>query len=290
MISIKEALPQVFKRPLATIAAGTANFIAGTLIDIPRRDVFPIAYAKGRSFRLYEEKGKHRAFSGYGLLLRVSSTEPRDRYNFLFEPCERAAITIRCVDADEPLTSVFDTMSETRFGWLLAHDSGKYAAVTLGDLMALYASGILSTDLRLGEIATEMVFSLPGRTALETVVREMLERRVRRVFLQGTKSFVCDRDLMMYIFSPERLRRIRDYPSKMLEPRLAEVTPEQAFRAGAGELVSEAVPRFENSYGSPCILTTMGVVTPWDMLIKPWKAGRLEFAEEEVSRSRVDRS
>jgi CBS domain-containing protein len=279
MSSIIDALPHVFKRPLQKVEAGTSIFVAGTLLDIPRRDIFVITSVRGTNVRLFSRNRTFLAFGGYGLLGALLRTDPKDYYKFLFERIERASLPIRCVDADSELSRVFEVMSETELGWLLVREDERYAIVSLADLLPLYAKNTLATDLHLGDVATAQVFSMAAGTRLDDALRELIGRRIRRVFLSGTSKFVSDREILEHIFSLERLQVVRESPKKMLRSRLAEVGPASATRADADLQVTKMARTFDATSGAHCYLTGKGLVTPWDLVMKPWIMGGLKIAE-----------
>jgi len=277
--SIIETLPHVFKRPLQKVEAGTSIFVAGTLLDVPRRDIFVITSVRGTNVRLLSRNRTLVAFGGYGLLGALLRTDPKDYYKFLFERIERVSLPIRCVDADSALSRVFEVMSETELGWLLVREDERYAIVSLADLLPLYAKNILATDLHLGDVATSPVISMAAGTRLDDALRELLKRRIRRVFLSRTSRFVSDREILEHIFSPERLKVVRESPKKMLQSRLAEVGQASATRATADLQVTRVARTFDATSGAHCFITGKGLVTPWDLVMKPWNMGRLNIAE-----------
>jgi len=277
--SVIDALPHIFRRPLQTIEAGASIFAAGTLLDIPRRDVFAIASALGPDVRLFSQNRRLRAFSGYGLLGALVRTPAKGYYRFLFERCERASLPLPCIDAGSSLSRVFEVMSKTRIGWLLARRDVEYAMVTLADLLPLYERGVLATDLLLKDVSTDKVFTLAAGARLDDALRGLIERRVRRVFLSGTRKFVSDREIMEHIFSPERLRVVRESPEKMLESPLWRVGPASAAKASPGLGVAEMATALDATSGAHCVLAGSGLVTPWDLIMKPWTMGRLKIAK-----------
>jgi CBS domain-containing protein len=279
LISVRDALPHIFRRPLHTIESGDFIFVAGTLLDIPRRDVFAIAQVKGKDVRLFSRNHRFAGFSGYGLLLRLLRTDPKNYYKFLFQPCERASLLLPCVDADSDLARVFEVMLETRIGWCLARKTGEYAMVTLADLLSLYAEDRLATDLNLGDVASSPIFYMDAGARLDEAVRQMIKRRVRRVFLSGTREFVSDREVLMHIFSPDRLNLVKGFPERMLDSRIGDIGPARATRADAGLSVTKTAMAIDTDSGAHCVLTRKGLVTPWDLVMKPWAMGRLKMAE-----------
>ena len=276
-LSIADAFPRLFNRALQTVEAGMSVFVAGTLLDIPRRDVFAITSVWGANPRLLSRNGMHMAFGGYGLLKTLLQTDPKDHYKFLFQPCESVSLPIPCVDSESELSRVFEVMEHTKIGWLLVRKQTEYAIVTLSDLVPLYSRGVLSTDASLGDVSSAQIFFTTARTRLDLALGEMLARRIRRVFLAGTKKFVSDREILEHIFSPDRLHVAEEYPERMLESTLGEVGYSSAAKVDKDLRVTKLARTFDVVSGAHCLLTAKGLVTPWDLVMKPWAMGRLKI-------------
>jgi hypothetical protein len=282
-MKLEGALPGIFRRPFPVVEEGTAMLVAGTLLDTPRRDVLPIIriQADKGTMSLTKRGSRHLAFSGYSLVARLLATRPEDRYRFLFEPCERALASFPLLEAGGlELSEVLDGFARERFGWaFVARGAAMRAVVTLADLVPLYQKGFLWTELTVGDVASPMVFSLPRTAKVDEALRGMMKRRVRRVFLTGTGSFVSDREILTYLFSPERLSVVRRYPRRMLDPALEEVERVEPVEVDGRAAIGEASGLFKAASGAWCAVCSEGVVTPWDLVMKPWKAGRLAFGE-----------
>lgn len=285
-MKLEEALPALAKRPISVVEGGTALLVAGTLLDTPRRDVLPIvksARDKNTIGYLSKEPGTCLAFSGYSLIAKLLETNPKHHYKFLFQPCESASMVVRPIsEGGANLVALLDSFAKSRFGWAMVGkgsvDAG--AVVTLADLMPLYGSGILLSDLAVEEVATPKILSLPRKTKLRDALREMMRRRIRRVFLIGEESFVSDREILEYIFSPQWLSKVRDSPGKMLEAKLEDVERVEPVLVDGKATIKEASKLFMPESGSWCAACDAGIVTPWDLVINPWKTGRLSIGEK----------
>ncbi|MCL5068743.1 MAG: hypothetical protein M1368_10385 [Thaumarchaeota archaeon] len=244
---VKEALPEIFKRPVPVVAEGTAILVAGTLLDTPRRDVLPIVRSSDKTLRFVSHDRKHltldfrasnaalqevrfvsddrkhlMAFAGQAILSKLLEWNRQDHYMFLFEPIESASLSVLPIPADEEIASLFRAFVRTKFGWSIIEDSGAYALATLADLIPLYSRNILETSLCAKDVASP-IFALPQDTKLSKALQEMIKHSVRRVFLSGTNRFVSDREILTYIFSPARLAVVRNSPHEMLEATLEDV-------------------------------------------------------------------
>ncbi len=253
-LHMEEALPDVARRQFPVIEEGSAVLVAGTLLDIPRRDVLPIVRLTedGTALSRAESGSEYRVFSGYSLFRRILRTDPKDWYRLLFEPCENASMSMRAIPGDGlALTKVLEAFSREKFGWTLIDREGALPAVVgLADLIALYRTGVLRTELTLPEIATSEIFSLPGPTKIATVLREMMKRRVRRVRLSNDGGFVSDREILVHIFSPERLNAVRTAPHKLLDSTLEEVESRTPLEVDPTVTVAELARWFQPASGA----------------------------------------
>ena len=278
-MKLKEAFPELFRRPVPVVAQGTTILVAGTLLDTPRRDVLPIVRSSDKMLNFVSNDSKHLiAFAGQTILSKLVERNPRDHYMFLFEPIESASLQVLPIPTDEEITSLFRSFIRTKFGWSIIEDSGTYAVVTLAELIPLYGKGILETSLCARDVASP-VFSLPQDTKLSKALQEMIHRSVRRVFLSDTNRFVSDREILSYIFSPARLAVVRNFPQKMLEATLDDVGSVEAVNVDGSATLREASELFRPLSGAWCLACREGVITPWDLVVKPWKMGQLIISD-----------
>ena len=274
-MKLKEAFPELFRRPFPVVAEGTTILVAGTMLDTPRRDVLPIVRSSDKTLSFVSNDGKHLiAFAGQAILSKLVEWNLRDHYMFLFEPIESACLGVLPIPSDEEITSLFRAFLRTKFGWSIIEDRGTYAIATLSDLISLYSKGALQTSLCARDVASP-VFSLPQDTKLSKALHEMIKRSVRRVFLSDTNRFVSDREILTYIFSPARLAIIRNSPHEMLEATLEDAGSVEAINVDGSATLREASEHFKPLSGAWCLACREGVITPWDLVVKPWKMGQL---------------
>ncbi len=279
-MKLGKAFPEIFRRPFPLLAAGTSILVAGSLLDTPRRDVLPIVRSADMKIQFLSKDRQYlMAFAGQAILSRLLEKNPRDHYKFLFEPVENVALSVRPIPADDEITSLFRTFIRMKSGWALVEDSGSYALAALADLISLYGSGVLETSLHAKDVASA-VFALPKETKLGKALREMIKHGMRRVFLSGRNRFVSDREILTYIFSPERLALVRNSPHEMLESTLEDVGSVEPIAVDGSETLREASDLFKPVSGAWCLACREGVVTPWDLVVKPLKMGQLIIREE----------
>ncbi|MDE1853468.1 MAG: CBS domain-containing protein [Thaumarchaeota archaeon] len=283
-MKLKEALPSIFNSPLPLVEGGTPLVVAGSLLDTPRRDAVRIVSAGAGKSASSADNEKCLVFSGYSALVGLLQSKPTDYYRFLFETCEKASLSVRPLTPNTELTEVLRTFAETKFGWAVVKGARKYGVVALSDLIPLYRSGVLETDLSVGEIASPKIFALPPSTSLKDALGEMVKHRIRRVFLSGGKNkFVSDREILIYIFSPERMRLTRGDSRTLLGATLADVGAVKAVEVDGRTTIKEASRLYKSESGAWCLVCDDGLVTPWDLVMKPWKMGRLVVRETAIA-------
>jgi hypothetical protein len=249
--------------------------VVGKLLDIPRSEVLLITSTTQDGFEYLMKDGKWVAFSGYSVLKKMIATRPVDLYNFLYGPCESASLHLDPLSSESELQHVLETFERTEFGFTLIKAPDSLGLVTLTDLLSLYGEA-LDTDLHVGDVASQPVLSLPKETGLQDSVREMFKRRVRRARISGTNAFVSDREILAFILSPRRLNAAKESPEKMLDSTLEDVGPVEAIEVDAGVSVREASVIIKPGSGT-CLTVGNGgpLVTPWDLVVKPFKARHL---------------
>lgn len=147
--------------------------------------------------------------------------------------------------------------------------------IGLDEFLPLYVEGLLSTDLRVSEVASP-IFRVAPHTTVGEALEHMFQRGIRRLFLDE-RLFVSDRSIVRFIFSPEILMELRDSPGRLMGHTLAGVGPIEATESSGEMSVAEASGLIKPGT-MDCIVCQEGVVTPWDLVVKPWIQRRLRFS------------
>ncbi|MDG6994570.1 MAG: hypothetical protein JRN52_01495 [Nitrososphaerota archaeon] len=278
-MKIDESFPEIFRRPVPAVMEGTLILVGGTLLDTPRRDVMPIVRSSDMTFlRMSKDTRCVMAFGGHAILSGLLECEPRNHYKFLFEPIENIAIPVRPIPTEEDISTLLDEFARTRFGWEIVEAHGLHSIVTLADVIPLYRRGVLDTSLRVKDVASK-VFELPKNTKLSKVLLEMMTRSMRRIFISGTNKFVSDREILAHIFSPTRLAVVKRSPKELLESTLGDVDSVEPILVRGDATLQEVSELFKPASGGWCLICEEGVVTPWDLVMKPWKMESLEIRD-----------
>ncbi|MDA4111593.1 MAG: CBS domain-containing protein [Thaumarchaeota archaeon] len=266
-MKIGEALPQVFSKTYPALEPRTQMLLAASLLRFHQIDALPIGFKPRQKKRL--------AVLGYSCLERLLQTDPKDYGKFLNLPCEKAAKQLATIDVDDDIQDLLKMFQKTRFGfaWVESEKLGGFAS--LRDLLRLYKKGLIDTDMTVGEIASP-IFSLPGDSRIETVLREMFNHRFRRVFIEGRKSLVTDRRIIGYIFSTARLGEVSKNPKSLLDVNLGDLDAFEPPFVRDNSRVKAAARVMENQT-EECLICEKGVITPWDLVMKPLAAGKLRI-------------
>ena len=269
-MKIGEALPQIFKRSYPALEPGTQMLLAVSLLRFHQIDALPVGFKARQRKKL--------AVFGFSCLSKLMETSPRNYGKFLNLPCEKAALELSRVDVDGTIAGLLRVFQKTKFGfaWVESKQSGGFAS--LRDLLELYGNGLIDTPMTVGEVASP-VFSMPPDSTLKRVLQEMFNRRFRRMFIAGdSKSLVTDRRIIGYIFSTARLSETTKKPETLLDARLEDVEKMKPIPIDSGTPIKKAALSMKDVV-EECLICERGVVTPWDLVMKPLVSGKLKIKQ-----------
>lgn len=269
--TIEKAFPALFFRSTAAIESGSFLLYAASLLRFHVIEAAMILVEKRQPMQI----GDKVAFiSGYPIVTTLQKTKPQDIYKALFEPCHKYNVAVKPTKLAHDLRDLLLIFKEARFGFTAVTDGELYAMVGLSDVLGLYRRSALSTDLTAHDVASEAISVEPG-TTIKDALNLMLERRIRRVFIKGTNTFVSDREVVSYIFSPRKLQEVRRSPGKMLDDTVLNVGPVEAPKIEDDLPLREAASLVVQSQGG-ALTCNKGVVSPWDIVMKPFATGHLD--------------
>ena len=276
-----EAVPSLFTRSYPIAQKDSPTVVAGSMLRYHPIEAAMILVEGAQPLRF---DTKHMFLSGYSILSNLSRKPPAEYYDFLFEPCVRNSVLIDSLDRGAGFGELLGLFSRTRLGFTTITDGRMFALVGMSDVLTLYQRGVIGSDMKAGDVASP-VFSAERNVPLTKLLAFMLERRIRRVFLDRSDAYVSDRELVSYIFSPSRLEETRASPGALLQGSAIEVGPVEAEAFGNDLPLEEAAGLVLRSQGS-AILCKNGVVSPWDIVMKPYLAGRMRFPREQAQPAR----
>lgn len=224
----------------------------------------------------FDAEKKRRAIFGSSCLARLLTLGPKGFAPFLRRPCEEASEPLSVVRADKSLTVLLETFAETGFGFARIEDrAGAGALASLPDFLGMYQERTISTSLRARDVASP-AFAMRKRATLREVFEQMFSRRYRRIFIAGTRNFIWDRSIIEHVFSPAVLKEILDEPANdVLSSPISEVEPTRAKVISPGMSLKEAAQILKAERGQ-CLVFDDRVVTPWDVIMKPWVLKKLK--------------
>jgi CBS domain-containing protein len=266
-MQIGKALPQIFTRTTPVLETGTQMLLAVSLLRFHQIDALPIGFKPKQKKRL--------AVFGYSCLKKLLETEPEDYGRFLEMPCEKASQVLSTIPATTDIKSLLRVFQKTKFGfaWVESEKLGGFAS--LRDLLDLYVQGLAKSDMEIGQVASP-IFSLSPETEIQDVLREMFKRRIRRVFVEGRKTLVTDRRIIGYIFGTARLEATAKNPKSLLDVRLGDVDSMVPYHVKNNTKIKEAA-LIAGKLIEVCLVCDEGVVTPWDLVMKPLALGKLQL-------------
>ncbi len=279
-MKIRDALPRIFQKAYPAIDPKTEILPAMSLLRFHEIDALPLAFEPGSS----RTKDRQKAVYGFSSLARLMLLKPKDIASFLKKPCEVASEPIASVSADRDMSSLLDTYARTRFGFARVEDKKKVGALAgLTDLLELYETGGLATELNAVDVGTPIV-SVKADTPLRNALQMMFEKRHRRIFISGGREFVSDRTIIDHIFSPGILSAMANRGDDVLNIPVSSVGMLSAKEVEEDTPLADAAKELRAQHAGQCLVFDGHVVTPWDIVMKPWNQGALKLASASDSR------
>lgn len=265
-LKLSEALPEAFARTWPGLDPGTQILLGLLLLRSHHIDALPITLVG---------EGRVHFISGYSCLNELAHTTTVDYGKFFRLTCDNVSIELPIASAGENLSSLLKIFSETQFGfaWASRDDYHDGAFIRLADLLPLYDKGILSTKLSIGYVSSRNVFSLDKDSSLKTAIEEMIRQRRRRILMTGDRTIISDREIISFLFSEPRLKSVLANPSTLLDGKLKDVVGVTPIKLGVDMPLNEAAHLLLDDPGVG--ICESGIVTPWDIIMKPWRENDL---------------
>jgi len=215
------------------------------------------------------------AFGGFPLLRKIANTAPRDYYELLWTPSREFVVGIGDCKFDDSLDVLLRVFQETNFGYARVDNKGRSVLISLEDLVQLMRKGSLKSDMTASEAGSQVIHISPD-ASIKEAIDMMISHRVRRLFLDGKDSaFVSDRSIITYMFGGERIYFVRRNPEQWIDAKVTDTNLGAAPTVAATDSISDVAQVF-GVQPDACLMTDDGkVVSRWDMVMKPWKAGAL---------------
>ncbi|MGD0318321.1 MAG: adenylate/guanylate cyclase domain-containing protein [Nitrososphaerales archaeon] len=273
--SISSLIPGLFKlnRP---IADGNSPLIhAGFILNTSDLHILPVM--KGLRPRRDRRTGLvlYGALSGYSFLEKFVKTKPKDYYDLLQTPSKEIAVWIGSVDFGNPVSDLLHVFEVTKFGAARVSNHDIYTVVTLADLVGAMRNHSLVSDMRVEQVGSKPL-SISSDAEIGEAVKMMLKFRVRRLFPQDRPGeFISSRSVIEFMLTPERLQVARRSPEEWCDETVSVLGTRSARVVAPGASLNEAA-RMIGDEPDDCLVSEGGlVISRWDLVMKPWKSGRL---------------
>jgi class 3 adenylate cyclase len=277
--SLSSLIPGLFKlnRP---IADGNSPLIhTGFILNTSEVHILPVM--KGLKPRRDSRTGLvlYGALSGYSFLQKFMKTKPKDYRDLLRIPSREIAIWIGSVEFDNPISDLFHVFDATRFGAARVSYHDIHTVVTLADLIGTMRNHSLVSDMRVEQVGSRPI-TISSDARIEEAVQMMLKFRVRRLFPQDRPgAFISSRSVIEFMFTPERLQVAKRRPEEWCDAKVSVLGIQSARIVAPGASLNEAA-RMIGDEPDDCLVSEGGlIVSRWDLLMKPWKLGRLSPGE-----------
>lgn len=217
----------------------------------------------------------HPAYGSYGILKRIVDSEPVEYSKTLWSKSAEVPIWIGSCKFERPFDDILQAFSETKFGGARVTHGVHEALVTLGDAVGLIGDGKLSARMPTDEVSSVPIAISKERPIIEAI-RKMVSHNIRRLFMEEERGkFISDRTLVDYMFSPGRLGIARNHPEMWIDEAIEKLGTKAPGKCGSGDIDEAA--KVMGSSPDDCLLTDEGrVISRWDLVVKPWRAGKLE--------------
>lgn len=206
----------------------------------------------------------------------MTETKPSDYYKILWNSCTTTSIWIGALGYDDSLDELLRIFVLTGYGDAKVDSPpSPPALITLNEVVSLYREGKLKCGLRVSEVASPAVV-VDSDTPLLEAMNLMCERRIRRLFLRGKAAeFVSDRNILAFLFSPKGLKIARDSPHAWTDLRLSGMASMSARIVSPEASVEDVGRMLEPGRDVFALSANESVISRWDLVVKPWKAGKL---------------
>jgi CBS domain-containing protein len=237
---------------------------------------------KDRSAPARSEKQGTRLFQAIGgmpIIRMVMETTPSEYYKALWKPCTTTSIWIGSLSFDDTLENLLRIFEMTGFGDARVEAvTPPNALVTLTEVLSLYRQLKLKCSLEVKDVASQAIFVEPDMNLVEAM-RLMCDRRIRRLFLrERAGEFVSDRNILAFLLSPNGLKVARDNPESWTNLNLSVIQSMKARNVSSHALVEDVGKMSETGHDVFLLSDKASLLSKWDLVMKPWKAGELRLS------------
>ena len=212
---------------------------------------------------------------GYSILSNLLETS--EPYRFLFRKAGTLIAPSSPLPAEARLETLLERFAASGFGHALVAFPGGPRIISLTNLIELYRQGKLETPLTCAEVASAPLPPISPTATLEEAAKAMMKSRVRRLLVEGEgRAIITDRMLIGAFFSPEALEWIGEHPDRLPPLSVDSLRPIALVEIEGALRIPKAVRLFDPQSGQ-ALRCDQGIVTPWDLVMKPFERGALSL-------------
>ena len=264
-------------RPITTLDVPV--IVAASILSIYDAPMLPIVKVGDSPTIMKDGVELFQAIGGQPIIRLLTATRPSEYYKILWKSCETTSIWIGSLGYDDTLDSLLRVFEMTGFGDAKVDAPPSLPAlVTLTEVVSLYRERKLRCQLGVNEIASQAVFVDPEMPLVEAM-NMMCEKKIRRLFLSGKASrYVSDRHILAFLFSPTGLKIARDSPDFWTDLKLSAIESKAARPVSPDAKVEDVGRMVEAGRDVFMLSDGLSLVSRWDLVMKPWKAGKLRLS------------
>lgn len=271
-MKIGSALPRLLERRYPTVKPSYPLLTVLYLLRIQDLAAVPIV-ADGKS---------PRAVFGFSILPKLMDLSSKSLDQYLAGPCGAASEELESFGMSDRVEDLLDSFERSKLGVALVNGKvrgeSRTTLVSLVDLLRLYKTRQFESDMVVDEVGSPIV-TLPGKTSVRSAVQTMFKLKVRRVFISGERSYISDRSIVERVLSPASLVRTPgDREMGAFDARIETLKKSPPLEVSSGSSLQTAALKLRSEWG-PCLMIQDEdvVLTPWDVIMKPWNAERLRM-------------
>jgi CBS domain-containing protein len=214
--------------------------------------------------------------SGYSIVSKLLESGARKYGVLLGSKCVDSALVVGSIDDGKDMLSLLHVFETTTFGFAALHQSGRNdvsGTISVKDLLPLYQSGVLSTKLEVNDVKSSPIIAMPKDSKLSEALQEMLRFKLRKLLISGSDSVVTDTQILSYLFQ-DSVKLEESFSKRLQEGTLQKIESSKVPNISKNDNVKAAAEKLRAT-GSVSLLTEDGIVSPWDLIMKPWRLGEL---------------
>jgi predicted transcriptional regulator len=185
------------------------------------------------------------------------------------------AWSVLTISMNETLFYLIKNFQEKNMGYSLVLENNKpISIIGLLDIIKFYAyTGITNQlkNIRVYDLLSKPLIKISAETSLKEAISIMLNKRVRRLFIEKFNLILSDRSIIRKLLTFPLIERLRDKPREVLAMPIRSLTPmlQKPGIISHNNTFDTAVNTLLESEAH-CLVTDdfSGILTPWDLVVK----------------------